>query len=130
MRTERTANIMSHKQLADVDPRIAATGGYRRNPRDPKSNYEWPGMVSLPNWRLTRVHEHTAYYGCAKCGARFGSPQAVYAHLARAHPAAWSRPRLADLRPSEVSSRGNGRVGANSPSGMVSLHTGREEAGA
>ena len=36
-------------------------------------------------WVETEVHRHTAYYGCAHCGARFGTPQAVYVHLAKVH---------------------------------------------
>jgi hypothetical protein len=43
-------------RLGDVDPRIAASGSQRRVPSDPKSNYEWPGMVRLPDcsgpWRI------------------------------------------------------------------------------
>ena len=77
---------MPNTSELELDPRIAATGGRRRVPTDPKSNYEWPGMTPWPDWRRTRVHRHTAYYGCAKCGARFSSPHAVYTHLAKVHP--------------------------------------------
>ena len=45
-------------------------------------------MTALPDGG-DRAHRHTAYYGCAKCGARFSSPQAVYAHLDKVHPATW-----------------------------------------
>ena len=96
----------------DLDPRIAATGGRRRSPRDPKSGYEWPGMMAWPDWRRTRVHRHTAYCGCAKCGVRFSSPQAVYAHLAKVHPAKGSWRIGARLRPSQGPAGGNGRVNA------------------
>ena len=72
--------------VLDLDPRIAATGGYRRVPGDSKSNYEWPGMTPLPDWRRTRVHRFTIGYGCGKCGAQFASPNAVYTHLAKTHP--------------------------------------------
>jgi hypothetical protein len=82
----------------DADWRIAATGGYRRVPSNPKSDYQWPGMTALPAWQQTRVHRHTAYYGCAKCGARFKSPGAAYVHLARAHPVSATRSRLARRR--------------------------------
>jgi hypothetical protein len=92
-----------------VDPRIAATGGYRRVPTDRKSNYEWPGMMPLPAWQRTRIHQHSTYF-CAKCGRRLGSPQAVYTHLAKVHPAATSRPRSARLAPSETPPRGNRRI--------------------
>ena len=98
------------RQPADVDPRVAATGGYRRNPTDPKSNYEWPGMMPLPAWQRTRIHQHSTYF-CAKCGRRLGSPQAVYTHLAKVHPAAGSRPARARVAPSEASATGNGRIG-------------------
>lgn len=96
----------------DLDARIEASGGRRRVARDPKSNYEWPGMMAWPDWSRTRVHRHTAYYGCAKCGARFSSPQAVYAHLAKLHPAKGSRPLGARLSPLNGSGRGSGRVSA------------------
>jgi len=94
----------------DLDPRIAATGGRRRNPPDPKSEYTWAGMMAWADWRRTQVHRHTRAYGCAKCGAAFGSPNAVYAHLAKAHPAGGSRLLLAPLGPSESSIQGTGRV--------------------
>jgi hypothetical protein len=92
-----------------ADPRVAATGGYRRVPGDPKSNYEWPGMMRLPDWQRTRVHRHSTYF-CGKCGVQFGSPQAVYTHLAKRHPATGFRAGAARLTPSKVSSGGNGRA--------------------
>jgi hypothetical protein len=70
----------------DVDPRIAATGGARRL-KNPKSNYEWPGMMAQPDWLRTTVHEHTSFYGCAKCGQHSKTPHAVYTHLDKRHPA-------------------------------------------
>lgn len=122
-------------QTHDLDPRITATGGRRRNPRDPKSGYEWPGMTALPDWSRTRVHRHTRAYGCAKCGARFGSPQAVYTHLAKTHPtrpspALGSRLLLAPLSLSEVPTGGNGHLGAKVPSVGVSGAVEVERAGA
>ena len=105
--TERPVKHMGNTD--EVDPRVAATGGRRRIPGDPKSNSEWPGMMPLPAWSRTRVHEHSTYF-CGKCGARLGSPQAVYTHLAKRHPATTSRPRPARLTPPEASARGNGRV--------------------
>jgi hypothetical protein len=112
-----TGQPVTHR--TEVDERIAATGGYRRVPGDPRSNYEWPGMVALPNWRQTRVHKHTRYYACAKCGARFGSPHAVYAHLAKIHPARGKvaqrhglRPVGGDLKAAGASTGGKGRVRA------------------
>lgn len=68
-----------------LDPRIAATGGRRRTFGRAKANYEWLGMMAEADWRKTRVHQHTSYYGCGRCGTRFATPQAVYAHLARRH---------------------------------------------
>ncbi len=99
----------------EVDPRIAATGGRRRVAGDPKSGYEWPGMMAAPDWVKTRVHRHTRVYGCTRCGVAFHTPHAVYAHLARAHPALGSRPRSGRLGPSEGRAGGNGRVGAGVP---------------
>jgi hypothetical protein len=68
-----------------IDPRIAAVGGTRTNA---KSAYGFPGMVERGNWRKTRVHRHTHFYGCAQCGQRFADPHAVYAHLAKRHASA------------------------------------------
>jgi hypothetical protein len=65
-----------------VDPRVAKHGGWRKSVKD---QYEFPGMESSRSWVQTEVHRHTAYYGCARCGARFGTPQAVYVHLAKVH---------------------------------------------
>lgn len=95
----------------DVDPRIAATGGRRRTPGDPKSGYEWPGMMAAPDWARTRTHRHTRAYGCAKCGARFGSPHAAYTHIAKVHPALGSGRVSRRLRPSQGQGEGIGRVG-------------------
>jgi excisionase family DNA binding protein len=64
-----------------VDPR-ATQGGTRR---DPKSNYDFPGMASDYRWRQTLAHRHTAWSGCARCGQRFKGPHAAYTHLAKAH---------------------------------------------
>ena len=100
----------------DVDPRIAATGGRRRTPGDPKSGYTWAGMADWGDWRQTRAHRHTRAYGCAKCGATFHTPNAVYVHLAVAHPRARAgrgglRGNSARLRPSQGQGKGIGRVG-------------------
>ena len=89
-----------------VDPRIAATGGTRTNP---KKNYEWPGMMRESDWRRTRVHEYTSSYGCAKCGQAFKTPHAVYTHLDKRHPAPGSVPRSGALPPAEAHPRGTGR---------------------
>lgn len=67
----------------EVDPRITASGGRRRY--DETTNYEWPGMMSQPNWQQTKVHQHTSYYGCAVCGQPYKTPHAVYTHLAKRH---------------------------------------------
>jgi hypothetical protein len=66
-----------------MDARIAAAGGSRTSA---KGAYEFPGMAERGSWRKTRVHRHTHFYGCARCGQRFADPHAVYAHLARRHP--------------------------------------------
>jgi hypothetical protein len=68
-----------------VDPRVAATGGRRRIFGDEKKNYEWPGMASQTDWLRTRVHQHTIYYGCSRCGTKFKTPHAAYSHLAKIH---------------------------------------------
>lgn len=119
----------SIERLADVDPRVEASGGYRRIPTDPKSNYEWPGMTPLPDWQRTHVHRHTRFYECAKCNTRFGSPHAVYTHLAKEHPRK-GRPATGfgrmggDLSPSNGSGGGNSRVEASSLSEGVSARMG------
>ena len=43
-----------------VDPRVEKQGGTRK---DPKSNYDFPGMVDAASWRRTEVHKYTAWYG-------------------------------------------------------------------
>jgi hypothetical protein len=65
-----------------VDARVAKHGGTRK---DPKSNYDFPGMMDAASWRRTEVHKHTAWYGCALCGQKFNGPHAVYTHLAKRH---------------------------------------------
>jgi hypothetical protein len=65
-----------------VDPRVAKHGGTRK---DPKANYDFPGMMDAASWRRTEVHKHTAWYGCALCGQKFAGPHAVYTHLAKVH---------------------------------------------
>lgn len=67
-----------------IDPRVAAIGGTRSNP---KHGYDFPGMMSDADWRRTRVHRHTSYYGCGICGQQFAGPHAVYTHIAKVHPA-------------------------------------------
>jgi hypothetical protein len=68
----------------EIDPRVGAAGGSRRHP---KNGYDFPGMASDSDWRKTRVHQHTSYYGCVFCGQGFKGPHAVYAHIAKRHPA-------------------------------------------
>jgi len=70
------------REAALVDPRVVKHGGTRK---DPKSNYDFPGMVDAANWRRTEVQKHTAWYGCAVCGQKFSGPHAVYTHLAKVH---------------------------------------------
>ena len=65
-----------------VDPRVARHGGTRR---DPKSNYQFAGMATDSDWRKTRVHKTTRFYGCFLCGQKFAGPHAVYTHLAKVH---------------------------------------------
>ena len=77
---EREAAIRGENPI--VDPRVAKHGGWRT---DPKSNYDFPGMQSHRDWRRTRVHKGTRWYGCALCGQKFSGPHAVVAHLARIH---------------------------------------------
>jgi hypothetical protein len=64
-----------------VDARVARRGGHRT---DPKRAYSWPGQLDDRDWRRTRVHAATAYYGCI-CGTRFTSPTAYYTHAAKVH---------------------------------------------
>ena len=45
-----------------VDPRVAKHGGTRK---DPKANYDFPGMMDAASWRRTEVHKATRWYGCA-----------------------------------------------------------------
>jgi hypothetical protein len=63
-----------------VDPRVAKHGGTRS---DPKSNYDFPGMLDAASWRRTQAH--TRWYGCSLCGQKFAGPHAVYTHLAKRH---------------------------------------------
>lgn len=65
-----------------VDPRVAAKGGTRR---DPKSGFDYPGMMSERHWRVTPAHQHTHSYGCAWCSVKFKGPHALYTHLAKVH---------------------------------------------
>jgi hypothetical protein len=65
-----------------IDPRVAAHGGTRT---DPKSNYDFPGMVDAASGRRTKVHKAMRWYACALCGTRFSGPHAVYTHLAKVH---------------------------------------------
>ncbi len=65
-----------------VDPRVAAHGGNRNNP---KATYQFPGQMDQASWRRTEVHANTSYYGCGLCGQRFAAPAAVYTHLAKRH---------------------------------------------
>jgi hypothetical protein len=92
-----------------VDPRIRASGGRRERWGDPRSPYIWPGMMRDADWRRTDVHKHSSYY-CARCAKRFGSPAAVYTHLAKVHPPTGLAPRNRRLRPAEGSANGAGRV--------------------
>jgi hypothetical protein len=103
--------LKSAARLPDptVDPRVAATGGRRERWGDPKSPYIWPGMAREADWRRTDVHK-VSRYSCARCGKRFGSPAAVYAHLAKVHPARGLQPRRRRLRPAGVEGNGAGRV--------------------
>jgi hypothetical protein len=64
---------------------VAATGGHRRIKGARTTNYEWPGMMRSPGWQVTKVHEHTIYYGCSRCGTQFKTPHSVYTHLAKIH---------------------------------------------
>ena len=89
-----------------IDPRVAATNGRLQRP---KSEYTWPGMVAWADWRKTRVRQHTKSYSCAKCGASFASPNGVYAHLDRAHPAGGSRRAPLRLTASDVRLGPSGR---------------------
>jgi hypothetical protein len=57
-----------------------------RMAQDPKANYDFPGMAAQRDWCKTLTHQHTHYYGCARCGLTFRSPHAVYTHLAKVHP--------------------------------------------
>lgn len=65
-----------------VDLRVAKHGGTRR---DPKSNYDFPGMASDSDWRKTRIHKATRFYGCFLCGQKFTGPHATYTHVAKVH---------------------------------------------
>ena len=65
-----------------IDPRVAKHGGYRT---DPKSHYEWPGIIDRSSWRRSKVHKATSYYGCALCGQQYADAHAVYTHLAKVH---------------------------------------------
>jgi len=69
-------------QDALVDPRVARHGGTRRNL---KHTYDFPGMAADRDWRETDAHEHTRWYGCARCATKFSGPHAVYTHLAKVH---------------------------------------------
>ena len=66
-------------------PRVAKHGGTRK---DPKANYDFPGMMDAASWRRTEVHKATRWYGCAHCGRKFGGPHAVYAPSQSARPVA------------------------------------------
>lgn len=77
-----TAIPRDHVAGAAIDPRVARHGGSRR---DPKSNYDFPGMMDAASWRRTLAHQHTHYYGCALCGQKFSGLHAVYTHLAKIH---------------------------------------------
>lgn len=79
---QRPGEAVSRPLPPWVDPRVAKHGGHRSGP---KSQYEFPGMMPSRASVQTEMHRHTAYYGCAWCGASFGTPQAVYAHLAKRH---------------------------------------------
>ena len=87
-----------------ADPRIAATNGRRQRLESPKAEYTWPGMMAWADWRKTRVHQHTKTYSCARCGANFNTPHAVYAHLDRVHSAGGSQPARGRLKASETHS--------------------------
>jgi hypothetical protein len=65
-----------------VDPRVATHGGTRTNPR---SNYDFEGMARDSDWRKTRIHKATRFYGCFLCGQKFSGPHATYTHLAKVH---------------------------------------------
>ena len=65
-----------------VDPRVARHGGTRR---DPRSNYDFEGIASDSDWRKTRIHKATRFYGCFLCGREFTGPHAAYTHLAKVH---------------------------------------------
>jgi hypothetical protein len=69
-------------------------------------------MMPLPAWQRTPVHKATRYYGCAKCGTRFATPHAVYAHLATQHPATTSQLRRRLQGVATVGTNGAGRVEA------------------
>ena len=76
-------------------------------------------MMLLPNWSQTQVHHHTRAYGCARCPKTFASPQAVYIHLTKIHPATGFELPPSHLSPSEVLVGGKGRVGSKSRQGRI-----------
>ena len=81
-----------------VDPRVAKHGGTRRNP---KANYDFPGMMDASSWRRTEVHKHSSYF-CGFCGLKLAGPHAVYTHIAKRHDRALrgrQRPRADAGRP-------------------------------
>jgi hypothetical protein len=89
-RREATAHQRRKPEPSErpVDTRIAGTGGRQLRSGDPKSGYTWLGMAAPADWGRTLVHEHTRWYGCARCGVKFtgpSGPQAVYTHMAKVH---------------------------------------------
>lgn len=75
-------SVKTPRRTPLVDPRVAKHGGTRR---DRKSNYQFAGMATDWDWRKTKVHKTTRFYGCALCGTKFAGPHAVYTHLAKVH---------------------------------------------
>ena len=81
-RQTRSTDALTPRRGPLVDPRVARHGGTRR---DRKSNYQFAGMATDCDWRKTRVHKTTRFYGCILCGQKFAGPHAVYTHLAKVH---------------------------------------------
>jgi hypothetical protein len=81
-RTAPPTGLKPPRTVDLVDPRVARHGGTRT---DPKSNHDFPGMARDSDWRKTRIHKATRFYGCFLCGQKFSGPHATYTHLAKVH---------------------------------------------
>jgi hypothetical protein len=97
-------SVQQDEHQDTADPRIAATNGRRQRLGSAKAEYTWPGMMAWADWRKTRVHQYTKTYRCARCGAAFSTPHAVYAHLDRTHSAGGCRPAGGRVRASDTHS--------------------------